>query len=349
MDQNTSANFSTTNTANNDTTLQFTWSFVPAMEAVIFPCVLIFNGSILALFLVTRRFQIPFNIYLINVITSNIVFALLDNPLDILNFISSYWWLGNTWCTVYLYAINVSSGIVMQSHMLITINRIWAVTFPHSYRRHHSVRNAAVLVIAVWLLVHVVSLPGLIMDATLYRLPIEITGCIINTNEMPVWSIMLQLIIFALPNLCIILAYPYLVSMRLRQRKVRAANRSPATTKFGGSVHFKANRYYHREASASASVTVTNNKAPERSQRRDNRAFAIFTALTVSITACWTPLDTYYTISCFMDLSTYVKTLEFCEILFVLQPALDPIFFAVIIPDVRSQILQWFRYRWASK
>ncbi|XP_055334061.1 alpha-2B adrenergic receptor-like [Paramacrobiotus metropolitanus] len=196
----------------NDTTLRYTWSFVPGIEAVIFPCVLIFNGSILALFLVTRRFQIPFNIYLINVITSNIVFALLENPLDILNSISSYWWLGNTWCTVYLYAINVSCGIVMQSHMLMTTNRIWAVTFPHSYRQHHSVRSAALLVIAVWLLVHIVSLPGLIMDATLYRLPIATTGCIINTVEMPVWSVMMQLIIFTVPNLCIIVAYPYLIS-----------------------------------------------------------------------------------------------------------------------------------------
>ncbi|XP_055335696.1 alpha-2B adrenergic receptor-like [Paramacrobiotus metropolitanus] len=214
MDSNTSTNITNvTSNQNNNTTFEYHWTFVPVTETLIFPCAIILNGVILVSFLRSKQLRIPFNIYLASVLASNIILAILNSPLDVLNFISPYWWLGDAWCTVYQYAINVSSGIVMYSHILITINRIWAVTFPHSYRQHHTQKNALILVVLIWVCVHAVTLPGVVMDAVLYRLPVEKNGCALNMTAMP-------FLIYAIPNGFIIVAYPFLLYKRLQRRKV---------------------------------------------------------------------------------------------------------------------------------
>ncbi|XP_055338433.1 5-hydroxytryptamine receptor 1D-like [Paramacrobiotus metropolitanus] len=325
---NQSLSSATDNTATNTSAkFRYQWSFIPALEAISFPCVVLLNGGILALFIINKRFNIPFNIYLSSVLVSNIFFAVLDNPLDILNFISPYWWLGDPLCSLYLYALNIPSGIVMYSHVLITINRIWAVTFPHAYRRHHSVQIAVCMVAAVWMYVHIVYLPGVVMDAVWYRLPIETSGCLLNIDKMAAWNTTAQFMTFALPNVVIIGAYPYLLYMRREYRRVKILNRALSLRSSG-----------HRVTSSTGQRAKLT-----RPGESGNNSFTVVTVLTLSIILCWTPLVVFYTVWCFVDLSSYTVTLEFCQGVFVLQPALDPVFFAGIMPGIRSDIMAFLR------
>lgn len=66
--------------------------------------------------------------------------------------------LGKPACTVYNYKTMLES-VIMHSHLLIAINRMWAVIFPMHYRRHHSRRMAICQCVATWVYVSAYMLP----------------------------------------------------------------------------------------------------------------------------------------------------------------------------------------------
>ncbi|XP_055353924.1 5-hydroxytryptamine receptor 1D-like [Paramacrobiotus metropolitanus] len=287
------------------------WDLIPAVEVVVCPWVIVSNTVVLSVFIKNRRMHVPFNVYLFSLLIANICLAILGNPLDIVNFIFPTWWLGQIACDVYLYALYVMSGLTVNSHALITINRLWAMTFPHFYKQYHSSRSAAFLCGLVWIAVHAIILPGVILNARVYRLPIETAGCVINTNAMPVWNTVVQFGVFIVPNIFVMLAYPYILWMRRRRRLVRITNRHVSILQ--------------------PSTTTAVSKST-----KESRAFIVLTVMTASVTVSWTPLNAYYGMGCFMDVSQLWLTFEITQGLFILQPALDPIFFAVTLPELRQ-------------
>lgn len=137
----------------------------------IFFCIatIVLDGVVLALLLRAESRRRPFTIYLICLLGTNMVYAVIQNPLDILHDIRPGWWLGKSACTTYLYSNYVFASCVVHSHVLITINRIWAVTFPIHYRNYHSRRVAIALCCLMYTYVHLCMVPGWLMDAVTYR------------------------------------------------------------------------------------------------------------------------------------------------------------------------------------
>lgn len=111
------------------------WNYTAKYIIVICTLVVLLNGSVLLSILTTPDLRTrPFNIYLLCLMTFNICYAATENPLAIINNIYPTWWLGADWCRLYCYAETLISAGAMHTHALIATNRVWAVTFPLSYR-----------------------------------------------------------------------------------------------------------------------------------------------------------------------------------------------------------------------
>lgn len=146
------------------------WGFLAICVSIIFIMVIILNSLTLFLFIKNRRLRSPFSTYLMCLLGLNILYAVLQNPLDIMNNLYPYWPANFQWCSVYIYALYILQAATMHIHLLITCNRAWAVTFPISHRRLHSHKWHPVLCCSIaWLYVHTILLPGFIGDALWYR------------------------------------------------------------------------------------------------------------------------------------------------------------------------------------
>ena len=112
----------------------------------------------------------------------------------------------------------IIGACICNCHMLIAINRMWAVSFPISYRSMHSTRTAVALCIVVWLYVHVGVGPPVIIDALYFHLPEETFGCLVNAPEQTTWEIVIE-VIYWLPQIVMLSAFPVTWWAKRKQKR----------------------------------------------------------------------------------------------------------------------------------
>ncbi|XP_055352487.1 uncharacterized protein LOC129598546 [Paramacrobiotus metropolitanus] len=130
------------------------------------------NGLVLYLFSRVRNLKRkPFYVFVLNLTITNFVYCIWENAFDIgAAFSPSYWKSrSSVICSVYLYSNYMIQSATCNAHLLITLNRLWAILFPHSYRTHQKVSVFVAICMAKWIFVHVIMLPGLISDGLYYR------------------------------------------------------------------------------------------------------------------------------------------------------------------------------------
>lgn len=188
------------------------WGFVAIYNLIVTIVSFLANGSVMALLLVNPSLRTPFNIYLMNLVSANFVFACVVSPAAIINNLYSGWWLALGYCSFLIYCQKVLESGIRVLHSLITLNRVWAIFWPLSYRRHHKVRTVYQICAFAWLFVLANVLPGLLLDYSYYRLPTVINGtavpCGLNTRAQWSWVLTTQLEFSDLTTLVMIVAYP---------------------------------------------------------------------------------------------------------------------------------------------
>ena len=108
----------------------------------------------------------PFNCYLINLVTVTLLNDVLYGPLNIVSNVymaASGLWTATS-CNIYLYSYWVLQANLGTAHMLITLNRIWAVAWPISHRLWQTRRMVIGWSTGMWVYLHVVIVPALVMD-----------------------------------------------------------------------------------------------------------------------------------------------------------------------------------------
>ncbi|XP_055330412.1 substance-K receptor-like [Paramacrobiotus metropolitanus] len=223
-------------------------------------------------------------------------------------------------CTFRNYTGWVFSGIPMHMHVLITVNRIWAVCFPHSYRTRHSTVTAICLVIAAAFYVHIICLPGVILDALYYRVPAETSGCNVDTTMtgQKVWEQLTMILIYDVPVVFMISAYAVLCFKEFHRREAVA-----------GLVY--------------SVVTLGTLGIKIKKKKAKRTGFLVLTALTISVAVCWTPYEMYFTVGTFMDIDVPMMR-EVGFTLNSLQPLLDPILFVITMSDLRKTLLHCLHF-----
>ncbi|XP_055328192.1 cysteinyl leukotriene receptor 1-like [Paramacrobiotus metropolitanus] len=323
------------------------------------------NGFVLLSFLRDRHLQTPFGVYIIILMISNLAWVIFKQTLDIINNLYFYyWWLGEPLCKMYKYGTYVYSGVILYLHVLITANRIWAITFPVAYRNYHSKQTAAILCLAVVVFVNVVALPAYIVDLSYYALPATI-GCYIDIISVWGWLFLAQVVVYDLPVIFVAAAYPWLLIQYKTQRRTdlhrleTLAKGPTGTTKRMLKIEAAGSSGYasdSREAPppppgekfkgpATVRLPASEGATKPRRRRVSSRAFLVISFLTASIIVCWGPTQVYTTIMMF-TLQENKTADEVCFVLYVVQSVVDPIAFIFVLRDLRQSVHDRLR-RWA--
>ncbi|XP_055347764.1 melatonin receptor type 1B-like [Paramacrobiotus metropolitanus] len=309
------------------------WTFVPIFATTILIAVLLTNTPVLIQLLLRPHLRTAFNIYLVNLLIANLLLVVFQNPLDILEALYSGWWMGWKVCNLYIYANYVLGGVIMLTHVLIAVNRIWAVTFPVHYRHKHTKCVALGICLVSWMWIHLLILPGIITDALYYRKPVESFGCQVNNAAQAVWAMTMHWVLYVLPTPFILASFPYVIIKQMRHKRLVHSRLLP--TDAGGNEKRPSrtateNRNMHHADSVNAAST-------ENKEQKRSKGMLIFALLTASIFFTWTPGRVYFTIKLYTSIDNNLA-FQICYVLFACQSALDPLLFIVALKDLRGML-----------
>ncbi|OWA52293.1 hypothetical protein BV898_16751 [Hypsibius exemplaris] len=313
----------------------------------------------------------PFNVYIVNLLLADLLDILFQYPFDIVNGLYPRWDLGERLCTVYMYGVWVGGAATTNAHLLIAVNRIWAVSWPHSYHHRHSIRTATVICCAMWLLAYVTVWPWVILDALFYRLPVETNGCMVNQPGQFIYSCFVEIGVYDCPNAVILMVLPVVMrTMWLRkrwQRRPRPATMRLKMTDFairGGHVASssatqpRTNMSRSREALSAPGNTATDGPAasgslpasradavmrrPSRRNRERSNGNLVLIVLTCSMLVTYTATNAIYTASVFVVDYDWMTLFVVANVLWSLQPTINSISFVATIPDLRKAVFAMF-------
>ncbi|XP_063086026.1 alpha-2B adrenergic receptor isoform X2 [Cavia porcellus] len=180
------------------------------------------NALVILAVLTSRSLRAPQNLFLVSLAAADILVATLIIPFSLANELLGYWYFWRTWCEVYL-ALDVlfcTSSIV---HLCaISLDRYWAVSRALEYNSKRTPRRIKCIILTVWLIAAVISLPPLIYKGDQGPQPRGLPQCKINQEA---WYILASSIgSFFAPCLIMILVYLriYLIAKRSHRRGPRA-------------------------------------------------------------------------------------------------------------------------------
>ncbi|XP_055349548.1 melanopsin-A-like [Paramacrobiotus metropolitanus] len=302
-----------------------TWNGAATIQTLFTIATLATNGVVLSLFICRPRLCTPFAMYLINLLTANILMT-LANPLRTIELMRTDWFAWSRWCLVLIYSDWVSSAVVLHSHFLITTNRIWAIVLPISYRNVHNRKVAVGICAVMWLYCHVWLLPLFIRDFLYYGNFDSDRWCIINVNEQLVYSQVIQVVVFLLPYVAILIAYPFLYYRRRMQMRSVMHNQKSIPS----------SEEHSNKTPASTEQGQLTTKKPGR---ENSTGFTVLTVQTISVFICWTVTKVYGTVGTFMDIEIgWLGQLG--TTMYLVQMVLDPILFTLALPDLRAAAVQ---------
>ncbi|XP_055354831.1 D(1)-like dopamine receptor [Paramacrobiotus metropolitanus] len=282
---------------------------------------LIFNVGMLVILLKDKGIQASFTVYMVGLLLSNILYTGLVNPTEILRQVHGDLWLGKRGCDLRTASEWIFSAITKHSHLLITLNRGWALVFPLSYKEKHTITVACMIFAGMIVYVLALVLPGVILDALYYRHPLS-EGCGLNTDAQFTWSVVIQFVIFDFPVVFIAGSYPFLLWMHIKRKKRSIRVKDS-----------KANGTQMTDYSDKNAILKINQKPKEKKNK--SKPFVVLTLLTTGTVICWTPTMVYYTIACFTSTANMGQFFNVAIFVYSLQGLLDPVSFAFSVT--------WFR------
>ncbi|XP_055348021.1 uncharacterized protein LOC129595132 [Paramacrobiotus metropolitanus] len=345
----------------------YQWHFIPVLRIVMVTLTLSINAIVLAAFFLNDRLiHNPFMIYLINLLLNNMVYGLLANIMNILVSLhgDSYHWMDKSVCGLYLYANYTGVGIVMNCHALVTLNRIWAIVFPVSYRNRHTPRIAVLLCVSVFAYVHIFILSGIVKHSVEDHLI-----CDWQLRMLMSWRHAIQLLVYDAPLLFQLGAYPFLFYKRRqfmqktqKEEMQRRASKREKETNFlevprqmplrSQSVTCETEeRREMFKRSKSLSVTYRKDALIIRRMQSNpdgSYGFLVLTLLTISVLICWAAPHAFWTILQFKELPeniAYLFGAMIPSILYPVQAVADPILFALALPDLRRVLCRYCKKR----
>ncbi|OQV17560.1 hypothetical protein BV898_08331 [Hypsibius exemplaris] len=306
--------------------------FQHIFTTVTFLVALCTNGFLLLVFLQgRRRLLTPFTVYIVNLLLGNVLLVAIEFPFMALNLYSGTfdeWVAGDFGCTVWLYGYMVFLAGIFGCHALIAISRVWAMVFPMHYRTRHTIRTAVLICLASWLYVHVFGLSGLIVDTVLYRHLMKPYFCTVNYAQQAAYFKASKLILFNLPELIMLLAFPVIGIGQVRRWRKRRSM---------GVVH-------QQQANQGNHVAVVVVQTQPSIQKRSH-GMMVLAMLTVSVAVCWTPNIMYFTILTFRRISPPEEFVVAQHVLFSCQMILDPILFVLGLRSLREGVKRFLFFR----
>ncbi|OWA50758.1 hypothetical protein BV898_15264 [Hypsibius exemplaris] len=314
------------------------------------------NLTALAMFFRHPALRTPFNILLINLLLYYAANVVLFLPIEVITNLYPRWWMGPHVCTFYLYGSWALQSSMSCSHCLISLNRIWAVTMPIAYRHHNTRLVAYLSVLAMWVYVNSMLLPGIILDGAYYRLPLETHGCNINTAGQPLWSMIIQILAFDLPVATVILAYPLIcihtfglrrVGPKISPQAINPDTQTATVPAADGNAAAPPIPLVSLENSAAVArvrwKAVLAQERLRRARKGRRPAFIVVTLMTLATMVFYMPSKLYFTVIIFWQVDWHTF-LQIAVILYSLAGVVDPLFVILSIPELRAKVRNLFPF-----
>ncbi|XP_055336755.1 rhodopsin, GQ-coupled-like [Paramacrobiotus metropolitanus] len=284
---------------------------------------LLANCGVLSLFIINKSLRTPFNVYIMALLSANIVFVAVDGPLKLLTYPYPDWRLGAAVCTLRIYTVYIIAAMAIHFHLLITLNRAWAMFWPLSYRKYHSTAVAWWVSGVTVFYLHVLLLPGILLDAVYYRIPVE-KGCWLDSSPQFAWATFTSWLVFIVPKVFIPICYPLLWRKEMRRRRRIVA----------------AQQFAELTMTSTPPVPADMATATTRPQRSHLRPFIVLTLFTISIIVCWMPSLMYYQLLNFVSMDRLKTFGKVADILYSLQGLLDPVFVCLSLSKVYHHVMR---------
>ncbi|OQV16604.1 hypothetical protein BV898_09274 [Hypsibius exemplaris] len=331
--------------ASNETVLTPQWAPLPVCLLLTFLTGFTGNGLLLMVFATHRALWTPFNVYVVNLLVANFCCIVTQFPFDVYSTLYGGWGLGERVCDFYISAAWFFQPVIFNSHQMIAINRIWAVSHPISYRRIHSIRTAVSLCCGVWVYVFVGLSVGVIQDRLYHRLPLDTSGCQLDPMPQFVWAVVIQVVYIIWPQIVMVVALVVIFMAKRAKNRINMAMHSTVASQGGGAqLSRRSGGDSVPHPTAGGDEHDSQQKKPNRPVQRSNGTL-LLVLLTLSVTVCWTPNNVYYSWF-FFDQQLNIPVFSAITIILIaFQATVDPIMFTLAFPSLRLALRQTFSFR----
>ncbi|XP_055340107.1 G-protein coupled receptor 161-like [Paramacrobiotus metropolitanus] len=283
-------------------------------QAVVFGLSFVSNVVVFVEFVRVPSRLTPFTMYLLVLLATNIAFLISVPLIEMLNELYGHWWMGRVWCNIHNYFNGVVSAAQICVHVTISINRLWAVHYPISYKNHHNKKVALITSFAAIAFANVVGLPGCIRDALYFSIDLKY-GCHINYSAQMLWGQIQQTLLHILPLVFIIIAYIHLCVNRIRRKRKLQDHSSSGSRNAAATA-------------ADAGATSAEKNKTGKTTKEAVKPFLVLSLTAISVTICWTPAVIYFGAIIFsgswMSGTFFIVSVTF----YSLQALVDPWLFA---------------------
>ncbi|OQV19966.1 hypothetical protein BV898_05971 [Hypsibius exemplaris] len=296
---------------NNQTAVNVAMTWFSLMSC---PATLLLNGILITAIASRAELRTGFNLYIANIALTDVCVGLTNMPGTFLSQYRNHGYLLNpVSCTVLVcYGAYTLGGVNRWAHVLVAVNRLWALTFPLCYRQRHTRRVALLLVMAIWVLIHALSLPVVIRG----RMKPAEQSCRLDVSQQRKYAFVQDLICFSVPLVLIPLMYSFIVVKMVRRKRRKQVN--PAGNQ------------------GNAAAVEAAKSVARRSKER------VLMYLVILLVVCWTPSKVYWHL---VELADYWDT-TFLAVQFFGQFAhhwISPILCYLAMDDLRRRINQMLR------
>ncbi|GAV03879.1 hypothetical protein RvY_14248 [Ramazzottius varieornatus] len=345
------SNFNPTGLLDTSRIPQPAWSFsaLVALFAIIAGGIL--NLTVLTVFISRRSLRNSFGVYLMNLLVVDSTLVLLHGPFNLIDKYYPSWTLGHRVCSFVNYMSYAYQNLIILGHFLIAFNRVWAVVFPFSYRTHHTTKVAVALCASAWIILNICNIPVAIITTVIT--PGAINGtlrCDIDPERLGVWDPISQILLFDIPILCVILAYPvvcYKSFFSNRQQKVAPLAGTHTMVRGRQGTHFptdKTSAHHgeregedHREKDRRTRIVVCG-----RALNGSPTGFLTLTLTTCSFILCLMPKEAYYTWLMATDIDP-PGVADIVDVLHRLTTVFDPLLVVLGNTELRMIIFDWLQ------
>ncbi|XP_053126213.1 alpha-2B adrenergic receptor [Hemicordylus capensis] len=182
------------------------------------------NVLVIIAVLTSRSLRAPQNLFLVSLAAADILVATLIIPFSLANELMGRWQFGRTWCKAYL-ALDVLFCTASIVHLCaISLDRYWSISRAIEYNSKRTPRRIKCIILIVWLIAAIISLPPLILNEKPNNTQVDETLCKLNDNK---WYILSSSTCsFFAP--CVIMILVYLKIYFIAKRRSRHGNRAKA-------------------------------------------------------------------------------------------------------------------------
>ena len=182
------------------------WEFKTIINLIIDLLAFVLNLAVVVIFCKTPSVRTSFNYFLVNLCSANLMFTSVLHIVNTVNYFFPNPYPPAAFCAIVRYLSHIGGASLNNAHLIIALNRLWAVMWPTSYRRFHLSRNARrpVLICAgMWLYINAWTLPRVLVDALHTRKIPESPPCSTRVIGSPLFNISTTIVLYDLPILVI--------------------------------------------------------------------------------------------------------------------------------------------------